>query len=577
MKTMADEGRMICDSVRRRNRRARGKIIAMTSLRHGRDDRPEAKVASHEPARSAAVSISRYAAKALERARVTLLALPGGRVMLNVLGAPKTRRFLAALWLMIGATLLAFVWQTFLGSRNLALLFIIATAVAGAWLGVLPALIAALAAFLLYNFFLVDPRFALGFAAADALALLTFLGSALAVGWLSGRLNERARIATERLNSLTTLFETSRDLSAATEAREVASRLVNHLTRARFEGAAIWRWREGKARLLMSEMADEAWAQEAVGAVTSFLASDLMTQRAGNVTFHRLRGVHGTIGAAALWGESSEETDQMWTKAMLELGAAAMDRDRLMAQVAQAELVAEREGLRTALLSSLSHDLRTPIATILASASGLQEHDARFDDATRMELVQAVQDEAERLNRYVTHLLAMTRLESGMLDTQPVAVDPREVIAAAVDHMRQRLSGRTVRQQFPRDAAFARLDPLLLEQALLNVLENAVGHTDIGGLIEVGYRVHGGLLTIHVQDDGPGIPQEELGHVFDKFFRGRSDRRKAAGVGLGLSVTKGLVEALEGRVAVFSPADQDRGTRFELQFQTVAAPELIDV
>ena len=502
--------------------------------------------------------------------------LPGGRVIVDVLGAPKTRGFLAALGLMVGATLLAFLWQTFLGSRNLALLFIIATAVSGAWLGVLPALTAALAAFLLYNFLLVDPRFALGFAAADALALLSFLGSALAVGWLSGRLSERARIATERLNSLTTLFETSRDLSAATEAREVASRLVSHLTRTRYQGAAIWRWHEGKARLLMSATTDEAWARDVLGAISSFLASDLATESLGDVTLHRLRGVHGTIGAAALWGKVSEDPDKMWTQAMLELGAAAIERDRLMAQVAQAELVAEREGLRTALLSSLSHDLRTPIATILASASGLQEHDARFDDATRLELVQAVQDEAERLNRYVTHLLAMTRLESGMLDTQPVAVDPREVIAAAVDHMRRRFSGRSVRQQFPRSPAYARLDPLLLEQALLNVLENAVGHAEMGGLIEVGYQTDGGILTIYVQDDGPGIAPEEMGHVFDKFFRGQSDRRKSAGVGLGLSVTKGLVEALGGRVAVRSPTTDAGGTRFEFQFQTIAVPEFVD-
>lgn len=261
---------------------------------------------------------------------------------------------------------------------------------------------------------------------------------------------------------------------------------------------------------------------------------------------------------------------------MLELGAAAIERDRLMAQVAQAELVAEREGLRTALLSSLSHDLRTPIATILASASGLLEHGARFDDATRLDLARAVQDEAELLNRYVTHLLAMTRLESGMLDTKPVAVDPREVIAAGIDHMRRRLSGRTIRQSYPRAPHYARLDPILLEQALLNVLENAVSHTGVGGVINVGYREEGGALVLFVEDDGPGIPHDELGHVFDKFFRGHSDRKKVAGVGLGLSVAKGLVEALDGAVAVHSPISSEGGTRFEFRFAVVAIPELID-
>jgi two-component system sensor histidine kinase KdpD len=512
----------------------------------------------------------------LERARSVIRSVPGGPVVDDVLGAPKTRGFLAALALMVGATLLAFVWQAYLGPRNLALLFIIATAVAGAWLGVLPALVAAVAAFFLYNFFLVEPKFALEFAAADILALLSFLGSALAVGWLSGRLSERARIATERLNSLTTLFETSRDLSAATEAREVARRLVKHLTRTRYQGAAIWRWHDGKARLLMSETKDEAWARDVAGAVSAFLASGQSIEGLGNVTLHRLSGLHGTIGAAAVWGEASGETDQIWTQAMLDLGAAAIERDRLMAQVAQAELVAEREGLRTALLSSLSHDLRTPIATILASASGLLEHGARFDDATRLDLARAVQDEAERLNRYVAHLLAMTRLESGMLEPKPVAVDPREVIAAGIDHMRRRLSGRSIRQSYPRAPHYSRLDPILLEQALRNVLENAVSHTRVGGVIHVGYREENGALVVFVEDDGPGIPQDERDHVFDKFFRGRSDRKKIAGVGLGLSVAKGLVEALDGAVAVDSPIHGDGGTRFEFRFAAVAIPELID-
>jgi two-component system sensor histidine kinase KdpD len=508
--------------------------------------------------------------------RGVLARIPGGRAIDQVLGAPRVRGFVAALVLMAATTLVAFAWQAFLGPRNLALLFIIATAVAGAWLGVLPALAAAFAAFLLYNFFLVEPRFALAFAAADVLALLSFLGSALAVGWLSGRLSDRARLATERLNSLTTLFETSRDLSAATEAREVAARLVSHLTRSRFEGAAIWRWQEGRARLLLSETADENWARDVARDVTEFLATEVSAKRLGNVTLHRLRGVHGTIGAAALWGDISGEGDQMWTQAMLDLGAAAIERDRLMAQVAQAELIAEREGLRTALLSSLSHDLRTPIATILASASGLLEHGARFDEGTRHDLARAVQDEAERLNRYVSHLLNMTRLESGALEINPSPVDPREIIVAALDHMHRRLAGTRVQRAFSTDRPYICVDPLLLEQALLNVLENAASYCAPGGSLRIGYQVDHDQVTIFVEDDGPGIPVDEMPFVFEKFFRGRSDRRKAAGVGLGLSVTKGLVEALGGRIRAVSPAVQGHGTRFEIGFSSIDAPERID-
>jgi two-component system sensor histidine kinase KdpD len=544
------------------------------------DFRSEARALPPKPAFGGFAAASRRLRAVRDAAgrtlRGTMDHVPGGRALSDVLGAPGARRFTAALALMAATTIVAFGWQAFLGSRNLALLFIIATAVAGAWLGVLPALLAAVAAFFSYNYFLVEPRFALEFAAADILALLSFLGSALAVGWLSGRLSERARLATERLNSLTTLFETSRDLSAATEAREVAARLVKHLTQSRFKGAAIWGWENGRARLLLSETVDQEWARDVGGDVAGFLASDLTSQRLGNVTLHRLSGVHGTIGAAALWGEARGEGDEMWTQAMLDLGAAAIERDRLMSQVAQAELVAEREGLRTALLSSLSHDLRTPIATILASASGLLEHSARFDEATRLDLARAVQDEAERLNRYVSHLLDMTRLESGALVIKPSPVDPREIILAALDHMRRRLAATRIHKTFPPHAHFVRVDPLLLEQALLNVLENAASYGGSSGAIKVGCEVAGDQIVMFVEDDGPGIPVEDLSNVFAKFFRGRSDRRKAAGVGLGLSVTKGLVEALGGRVRAVSPIAQGRGSRFEFHFAAIAAPEQID-
>ncbi len=475
---------------------------------------------------------------------------------------------LFAFLLIVAATLVGEVWLPFLGPRNLSLPFIAALMLAGGLYGLRPALTAAVAAFLAYNFFIVSPRFSLHIAPADLLALVTFLAAAVFVGGMAGRLSDRARSATERLGRLATLLSASRDLSAATTPSEVASCLADHLKSGGGVEAALWSADE-PARLLAATDGARATA-------AGLRPPDVAPQHAdAGCKWTELETARGPVGRAALWfgGRETGAAERHWIDAILQLGAIALDRAALATEISEARLVAEREGLRTALLSSLSHDLRTPISTILASASSLAENEARFDPALKRELVDAIQAEAERLNLYVSNLLDMTRLESGALDVRPTLVDPSEAMASALERMRRRLAGRRVARSFQSEGKMVLADPVLLEQALVNVLENAAAFSPPDSTITAAVAVEAEDIALAVADEGPGVPPSELARVFDKFFRGRTDRARRAGVGLGLSVARGVVEAFDGRISIDSPVRAGRGTRMTIRLPVHAPVE----
>lgn len=489
----------------------------------------------------------------------------------------RTRYAFATLVVAV-ATGVGFFWTSMPDPRNLSLVFFGAILLVGSWLGTRPALLSALLSFVSYNFFLIEPRFTLHFAPADFLAFASFLIGALIVGGLSGRLSDRARDATNRLRDLTALFEASRDLSSALQSRDVAERVTRHLEHGGCS-AAIW-LREGASVTLAAASTGRAEsAQRTSGRVLTFLDSGWVDETTSEEWLLRLETGERQLGGVAIWppvGAHSIKPDRRWIAALLELGAVAIDRARLIAEVTEASLVAEKEGLRTALLSSLSHDLRTPIATILASATALQEHEDHFDAATRAEILETIQEESDRLNRYVGNLLEMTRLESGALQVKSGLMAASEALASALERMSGRLKGRRVLRVFEEDTYRILVDPVLIEQALVNVLENAVSYSPPNSTILVATKTEDRHIVLSVEDEGPGIPLSDLERVFDKFFRGRSDRRRGAGVGLGLSVARGLVEAFGGEVRAVSPAAGGKGARIEIRLPAHPAMEPVE-
>jgi K+-sensing histidine kinase KdpD len=486
-------------------------------------------------------------------------------------------RYAIAFAIVAAATCGGYFWSQLPDARNLSLVFFGAILLAGAWLGTGPALFAAVLALFCYNFFLIEPRFSLHFAPADLLAFIAFLVGALLVGGLSGRLSERARDATNRLRDLTALFEASRDLSSALSPEQAAERLIRHIGKGGC-AAAVWLTEMDRLTLVGVTVTHKLTASQLHEPMRAFLNGDADGQD-DTVNFYRLDTRERELGGVAVWSLSaapSSKPDERWVAAMLELGAVAIDRAQLAREVSEATIVAEKEGLRTALLSSLSHDLRTPIATILASASALQEHEGRFDAETRREMLETIQEESDRLNRYVGNLLEMTRLESGALQINSVLMDPGEAMASALDRVAGRVKGRRVLRVFESGHHRILVDPVLIEQAVVNVLENAVGHSPPNATILVTTKTNDGYVLMAVEDEGPGIPPGDLERVFDKFFSGRSDRRRGAGVGLGLSVARGLVEAFGGSIRAISPTAGGKGARLEIRLPAHSALETME-
>ena len=481
----------------------------------------------------------------------------------------KRNAYYLALLLVVGATLISSVSAWLFGSRNLSLPFIVAIVLAGGWFGLRPALTAAVAAFFFFHLFVVAPLFSFKFDPPALIALVSFPTAALFVGAMAGQLKDRANAATDQLRRLTTLLAASRDLSAAITAPDVAQSLTRNLKSGGNVEAAVWSVAAGAPVLLA---ATEAAAAAGVGSETN-LMSPVLEGITADV--RELRTVRGDVGLAAIWADQKVATPASddWLEALLQLGAIGLDRVSLAEDVTEARLVAEREGLRTALLSSLSHDLRTPIATILASASSLAEYDTQFDVVTRRELLDTIQEQAERLNRYVSNLLDMTRLESGVLDLKRVLVDPVEAMISALEHSRRGLRSLRIERDFTASNVMISVDPVLIEQALVNILENAAKFSPPGSVIRASVALENDEAVLAIADQGPGVSPEERPQIFKKFFRGQADRHQGGGVGLGLAVTKGVVEAFGGRIDVDSPVWEGRGAQFVIRLPAQQAME----
>jgi two-component system sensor histidine kinase KdpD len=221
--------------------------------------------------------------------------------------------------------------------------------------------------------------------------------------------------------------------------------------------------------------------------------------------------------------------------------AVALERARLAAEADASRLSAESERLRSTLLSSVSHDLRTPLAAIMGAASGLLEAPPPGPDRAR-ELASTVLDEAERLNRLVGNLLDMTRLEAGTLEPKREWHSLEEVVGSAIARVKRQAGGRVLVAEVGHDLPLVPLDAVLVEQAVVNLLENALRHGGQDGVVRVTARREGENAVVEVGDDGPGFPPEDAERIFEKFYRARG----GAGAGLGLAIVRAIVTAHGG-------------------------------
>jgi two-component system sensor histidine kinase KdpD len=500
--------------------------------------------------------------------------------LLGVLSEAPTRLtgfILAALIVAASTGVAELLYRTFDTSR-LSPVFLGAVLIAAVTLGSGPATFAAVLAFVIYNFYLVEPRFTVQFATAeDFLNLLLFLAVALLTGGLAGRVRDEAQQSRSRARTMGSLFEASRTLSA-TAGEDVLRDRLGDLLREAVNGPALVIHAESEGpdeEDLEGLRAEERRQVLALAASAKRPLGGRDTLMDGAWRARPVKSDDRRLGTA-LWRvpEMTEREAQelrALTDVLVDLGGAALARARLSAEKAQVEAVARTEKLRTALLSSISHDFRTPLSGILASATSLMEFDEKFDRETRRDLASNIQEEAERLNRFVANLLNMTKLESGVLEPNMARVSVVELVAEAVERVERRKGQRRLTIVRVGGDLHVRADTVLLEQALTNVLENAIAFSPDGSEVSVWIDQRDAAVEIDISDQGPGVPAEELPRLFDKFYRVSSPQGSSQGTGLGLSITKGLVEAMGGSVKARSHPDDQSGLSVLIRLPVASA------
>ncbi|WP_269714178.1 sensor histidine kinase [Caulobacter sp. NIBR2454] len=482
----------------------------------------------------------------------------------------------------VAATLAAWGLDTVAARVDLSMIFLAAVLGAGVLYGLRPALAAATVAFLIYNFLFLEPRYSLAIGSpTDVLTLIVFWAVALATGGLAGRVRDQARSAQKRAAAVSTLLAASRTLSAAAGKNPAAQALADQAAAAAGGRALVLLPESGEIvpvagapslePLGTAAMAAARWAWEK-GEPAGFGTGTLPQT---SWTFRPLEGVRARAGVAGVEAAALQpgSDDERLVVALLEQGAVALERAELAADAVEAETLRRADRFRSALMNSISHDLRTPLSAVLGASTTLIDYGKSLKPAVRDDLLISIREEAERLSRYVGDLLDMTRLEGGGLSVRSDWTDLREVLNAGAERVRRRLGGRVLSRDYPDKLTLIQADAGLLEQAVVNILENAIAYSPEGAAIELAVYEDRANVVISIEDEGKGIPTEELERVFEKFRRmdEPTDRRK--GAGLGLAIAKGFVEAMDGRIAAASPIHGNKGTRVLISLpKSVATP-----
>ena len=497
---------------------------------------------------------------------------------------PEVVRDLAVSAASVGsATLLGLVLNSLLPLPNVSLLYLLAVVAAAIRNGYRAAIITAILSALAYNFCFIPPVGTLTIAAPhEVFAFFIFILAAVIAGGIASRVRDQARSAGERARVTQSLYEFSSKISATSDADEVVWAAVSQLHAMLKRPVVILMPRQGDLSVQAAWPPDTSvevidagaarWAydkHEAAGAGTGTLPSSAFHFR----PLETPQGVAGVCGYGIASGPLSSPDERIFG-AVIHQVAVAIDRARLSKAAMEHTAALAGERFRSALLSSISHDLRTPLATITGAISSLRQFGARMTDETRDDMLQTIDEEGTRLARYVSNLLDMTRIEAGTIEPARAWIDPADVVREAVDMARRNHPGAEIETSLAAGMPLVRADAVLLQQVLFNLIDNGIKH---GGPepVAIYARRDGGDIMISVTDTGKGIPASEQARVFEKFFRGggRTDGR-TIGTGLGLAIAKGFVEAMGGTIAVTSPAIRKRGTRFTIRLPVPEQPDL---
>jgi two-component system sensor histidine kinase KdpD len=467
------------------------------------------------------------------------------------------------------ACAIGLVSEPLLGAANLTLWFLLSVLAVAFRLGTAPAITTAVLGAVFYDFFFIEPRFTFIMSyQQDVVNLVLFVIAAVLMGRLGGQVRGQMQALRKTARRTANLNEFSRRVAGALGREEVLNAIVEHV-RATLLADNVVITQPATQKVLPA-------ARRGIGADYQFTESERAAAQwswehgepAGYATstmpkarwlFEPLKASNRVVG---LLGLSMQPRDRPLSAgqrrlldAIADQAAVALERVALSDQLEQRRVAGETEQLRSALLSSVSHDLRTPLVSILGAATSLKAQSERLPPASKEELLDTIIDEAERLNRFVQNLLDMTRLGYGKVELKREWCNLRELLARAASRLERRLAPPRLDLDIPDALPPVHVDPVLMEQVLVNVLDNAVKYSPPGSRIQASARAQREEIVVDVRDEGPGIPPADRERVFDIFYRVQSRDHTQPGTGLGLSICRGLLQAHGGTIRALSPLE----------------------
>ena len=463
----------------------------------------------------------------------------------------------------------------FMDATSLSIVFLTAVVYSATAFGFAPALFTTMLSFLVFSFAFVPPAYSLSFDMAEgALVIFVFAIVGAVASNLAGRLKDQTNGGRMRDRETSTLFMFTRDVATCPDDDMIPGVVLTHFmnlfgpnTDLLLQEEGRWTiWPTGQeAETEDAAMADIASARE--GQIVPTPAREGAKRMA--LQLQATSDCFGVILTDRPTAMSTSLTSV--TNSLCNLAALALERQQRNTEISNARLLKQSESLRSALMSSMSHDLGTPLASIIGSTTSLLNYGEKFDPRVARDLLTTTLEEAERLNRFVSNIMQMTKLEAGAIQPNRSWIAVDDLVHTTLDVMQRRLLDHDVYVDVEGPLPLVHIDTILLENVLTNLIENAIKYSDAHTTITLHGYEEEGQVVIAVSDEGVGIEPEDLEAVFDKFYRVKSRDRVVAGTGLGLAICKGIVEAHGGTIKALnrSPA---AGTRMQITLPATPLP-----
>ncbi|WP_439375679.1 DUF4118 domain-containing protein [Bradyrhizobium sp. PMVTL-01] len=477
------------------------------------------------------------------------------------------RPYLKALGITTLGLAAAMLIKPYFGVENVDLMFLTAVVAVAVRYGLWPSLLASIAASLAYNFFFLPPVYTFTITdPTNVAAFFFFMLIAFVVSNVAGRVRTQADTAIGRIRTTEQLYAFSRKLAGTATLDDVLWASAYQIALMLKVRVVLLLPEDGLLTVKSGYPPEDQLDQADLAAANWAWSNDRSAGRGSDTLpgakrlFLPMRTGRGPIGVI---GIDNDRTGPLLTPdqrrlldALVDQGALAIERVLLVEDMDRVKRTVESERLRSALLTSISHDLKTPLASVLGAASTMRDLAGALSDTEKRDLLATVIDESERLNRFIANLLDMTKLESGAIVPNTALHDLGEIIGSALRRASKILTAHKVELVLAADLPMLQLDAVLFEQVLFNLLDNAAKYSSPDTTVSIRSRRERDQVVLEVVDEGDGIPPDELESVFDKFYRVQKGDHVRPGTGLGLAISRGFVEAMRGTISAANRNDR---------------------